>query len=415
MWHHCTVFTAQPGSAFEHAYAVLTSMGVCGVDLFFVLSGFLITGILADAKSAPGQTLGGYLTTFYARRTLRIFPLYYAVVALCFIVLPHAGDVVGLVSHSAATKLGEKLARYAGSSEHQAWYWLYLSNFLEAREANWVHPILGVSWSLAIEEQFYLLWPLILWVLPRRGALGACAVMVVAALALRSEIVLDLLRRGWVDPDRLYPPYRNPMGAYTLTMCRCDQLALGALLALLLRSGVTLQRAARVALPVFLITLPATVAVYFTEVYRGRSNEQFGENFSPGMLTYGMTLTGLAAASGLVLALTARPGGPAHALWTGRFLRTFGKYAYALYLFHLPLRAAIRDLVFGPAPTGPAAAGPGPKLHFFTVAGSQLPAQALFYALAFAAALIAAWLSWRLFESPLLSLKRFFPTPYERR
>jgi peptidoglycan/LPS O-acetylase OafA/YrhL len=77
-------------------------------------------------------------------------------------------------------------------------------------------------------------------------------------------------------------------------------------------------------------------------------------------------------------------------------LRTLGKYSYALYLFHLPLRALIRDTVYGPA-------------RFPAIAGSQLPGQLLFYAAGISLSLVAAWFSWHAYEKHFLKLKRFFP------
>ena len=110
-------------------------------------SGLLITGILVDSKGGAG-----YFWNFYAHRTLRIFPLYYAVVFLSLVVIPNLPP--GLVPSG-------KLANFGRIDGDELWYWLYLSNFSIARAGEWRHGILGISWSLAIEEQFYLEWPLV--------------------------------------------------------------------------------------------------------------------------------------------------------------------------------------------------------------------------------------------------------------
>src|SRR4051812_48705226 len=112
------------------------SYGVLGVDLFFVLSGFLITGLLLDAKSGPH-----YFRNFYARRTLRIFPLYYLVLTILFIVLPRF------------TALPAPLE---DARIHQGWLWTYTSNFFIAARAEWALTYVSHFWSLAIEEHFYL-------------------------------------------------------------------------------------------------------------------------------------------------------------------------------------------------------------------------------------------------------------------
>ena len=134
---------ATPHNLAERVAVKLGNYGVLGVDLFFVLSGFLITGLLLDAKGDPH-----YFRNFYARRTLRIFPLYYAVLALLLLVLPR---VIAL-----PLALDE-------SRMHQAWLWTYTANFFIAAKASWALPYVSHFWSLAIEEHFYLVWPLVVF------------------------------------------------------------------------------------------------------------------------------------------------------------------------------------------------------------------------------------------------------------
>src|SRR3984885_11738011 len=119
----------------------IAANGWMGVDLFFVLSGFLITGILVDTKNSDG-----YFRNFYVRRCLRIWPLYYSLLFFMFVIV-----------------------RFLSQSEFQAvvqtsspwWAFpLFLQNFLLPISTNAAGP-LGVTWSLAIEEQFYLVWPLV--------------------------------------------------------------------------------------------------------------------------------------------------------------------------------------------------------------------------------------------------------------
>ena len=144
MISHMTLFEPT-GDLQSWAFAVANA-GWIGVDLFFVLSGYLISGILLDAKCEPG-----YIGKFWARRALRILPLYYAVVAFSLIILPN-------IAHPYAALFG----RISGDE----WsYWLLLSNFSIAQVGMFRHGILDVSWSLAIEEQFYIVWPLIVLLL----------------------------------------------------------------------------------------------------------------------------------------------------------------------------------------------------------------------------------------------------------
>src|SRR5208283_2319721 len=116
----------------------LFSYGWMGVDLFFVLSGFLITGILVDTKQSEG-----YFKNFYARRCLRIWPLYYSVLFLMFVAVPLVHPSIGSVV-------------IARSSPWWA-YLFFLQNFLVHSQVSAAGP-LGVTWSVAIEEQFYLVW-----------------------------------------------------------------------------------------------------------------------------------------------------------------------------------------------------------------------------------------------------------------
>ena len=118
---------------------------------------------------------------------------------------------------------------------------------------------------------------------------------------------------------------------------------------------------------------------------------------APFIQTVGYTLIALFFGSLLVLVLCARPDGALARCFDSAFLRSFGKYSYALYLFHLPLRALIRDTLFGPA-------------QFPFVLGSQIPAQLFFYVISTALAFAFAFASWHLYEKQFLKLKRYFPS-----
>ncbi|HZT79778.1 MAG TPA: acyltransferase, partial [Gemmataceae bacterium] len=180
--------------------------GWCGVDLFFVLSGFLITGILLDAKGLPH-----YFRNFYARRTLRIFPLYYGVLVVIFVIVP--------------LFLRPPSPAFEHLQANQIWLWCYASNVCTVWANGWVFLAgnwhLNHFWSLAVEEQFYLVWPLVVLLLSRRRLLAACALCVVAAPLLRWAFLAN--GYGFVV-------------AYTFTPCRVDALAVGAAVAVAARA-----------------------------------------------------------------------------------------------------------------------------------------------------------------------------------
>ena len=188
-------------TAMERALVKVANYGIWGVDLFFVLSGFLITGILYDSKGSPR-----YFRDFYVRRTLRIFPLYYGVLVILFLVLP-----------ALPAPYPPALAE---SAHHQAWLWLYSSNVYLAIHRAWVLPYVGHFWSLAVEEQFYLIWPLVVLSFGRRWLLRICVVVAVLALALRT----GLSAAGAGDVAQV-----------VLTPCRFDALCAGGFLALAVR------------------------------------------------------------------------------------------------------------------------------------------------------------------------------------
>src|SRR5688500_14259012 len=210
MLHHFTYI--RPTSGIDGLIGSVMFFCWSGVDLFFVLSGFLITGILLDTRGSEK-----YFTTFYARRTLRIFPLYYLVLFLALVVLPNFPALHAMLTAQEETGQVVMPAQWP--------YWLYLTNFAIA-DRGWVHGWVDVAWSLAIEEQFYLVWPLVIWLCPPRVVAVLCAVILVAEPAARV-----FLRGAEEEPVLVLP-------IYVLTWFRLDGLAMGALLALAQRRGL---------------------------------------------------------------------------------------------------------------------------------------------------------------------------------
>lgn len=268
----------------EPLYSLLR-LGWSGVDLFFVLSGFLITGILLDTAASPN-----YFRAFYARRALRIFPLYYVyIAAFFFAVLP----------------LAHAFQRPVPPGPAQGWYWLYLSNWRSALGPD--YAFLSHLWSLSIEEQFYLVWPpLVLW-LGRRRLPWLCGVLMVAA---------PILRFVWRDH-----PY-SPEFLYRLTPFRVDTLAWGALLAVIVRNERALSGLLRWS-KILAALAAAGLAGIFT--FYGTKNSQ------PVVAVAGYTLLGILY--GFVVLAGFRGWTPLRA----SLLRTFGKYSYGVYVLHFPL------------------------------------------------------------------------------
>jgi peptidoglycan/LPS O-acetylase OafA/YrhL len=323
--------------------AATLASGWLGVDVFFVLSGFLITGILLDARGETDQLADGYFRNFYARRTLRIFPAYYLflVVVLC----------VGRPPMPHGTW----------------WYWAYLTNVLIARhgwpDGTWET---GHLWSLAVEEQFYLVWPAIIAWTPRRHLSALCLCLIVAAVTLRALLVY----------------HGAALAGYVLMPARADTLVLGATLAIALRSGPRVRDAVTRAAPlVGSIALGALGVLFVTHGLDHR-------------LSVGGLVLGSAAAAVATAACITRIGcgGRIRRVLEWGPLVSFGTYSYAIYLVQLPLRGAVdywfRDRLATWAPMQAVAA------EGLLLAGGSW---------------CIAWVSWRLVERPMLSLKRYVP------
>jgi peptidoglycan/LPS O-acetylase OafA/YrhL len=338
------------------ALASWPKIGWVGVDIFFVLSGFLITGILIDTRESPR-----YFRNFYMRRFLRILPVYYLFLAVVFFVLPwfFSFDSEGLKT----------------IYSRQAWLWTHLTNMSFVfygkvwTGADWLN--LTHLWSLAIEEQFYVLWPLVVFLLGRQKLKVACLVFIAAPFLLRLVLWQLELRNG-----ALYFP----------TPCRVDGLAMGALVAILIRETAGRPTHIRFA-RAFGVVAVAMLAVLFTArggiVFTDKPTVVFGTSF-------------VSVLTACVILLVCRPSPStwlAVPLQAG-FLRMTGKVSYGLYLFHLPILAPIMALV-------------PPKLLVRAV-GSELSGNVLFVAIYIASSYALAMLSWYAYERHWLKLKRYF-------
>ncbi|WP_353256594.1 acyltransferase [Hyphomonas sp.] len=316
-----------------------TGIGWSGVDLFFVLSGFLITGLLYDAKGKPH-----YFKNFYARRTLRIFPLYYfaAVVVIILAVITGYGILGG---------------------SNPIWVLLYVGNFQMAIEGG--GSILDHFWSLAIEEQFYLLWPMIVLSLSRGKLMLVAAAMIVISPLVRTLLVLN---------DAL------ELAVYVLTPARMDGLAFGALIALLVRGPKGIAP-----LVPWAWRLGVTSAAAFLVIVIARRDFSTSD---PVILTAGISLLTIMYASLLVLSLSFRP---LQLVMELPVMRWFGKYSYGLYVWH-----PIVNIILLHSP-----------LTEQIGADTLLEVVAL-VVFAFIASILVTLASYRFLEAPLLRLKSRF-------
>lgn len=278
---------------------VMMDRGWIGVQLFFVLSGFLITGALLESRAAPN-----YYRAFFGRRTLRIFPLYYGVLAVLFLGLRWIPFFQG-------PQMDELVAR-------QGWAWAYAINVHIAREGTWSLPYLGHFWSLAVEEHFYFLWPLIVWSFKRDTLLKVCVGFIVGSFALRLAMYLADV---------------NALAIYTLTPCRFDGLCLGGFLAVAVRGeGGAEKWLAWLRKAAWRLSLPAFGFIVVTFLINSRTD--FGRDVLRPLRE---SCWAACFAAVVCFALTAKPGGLVASFFTSRVMTFLGKYSYGLYVFHAML------------------------------------------------------------------------------
>jgi peptidoglycan/LPS O-acetylase OafA/YrhL len=352
MLHHFTIL--QPQTPFEHFFTALAHKGGHGVDLFFVLSGFLITGILLDSKGQPG-----YFQKFYMRRTLRIFPLYYAVTTLLLWVMP------GILGSAQEIKTD-----LVAAQTHWPWYYFYVSNFWIFIKGFYYRGGIDISWSLAIEEQFYLFWPwLVLQLRPSHLAKTCCGFI---ALAFLCRLGLAVMGYNTIQID-------------VFTLSRMDGLAWGALLSILLRSPQSYALNGFLTLPFLAVELLAAILLFLGK-FSGLEPFFFS--------SLGYSLLTLSCAQILLIALQAPKQAAIHRLFSSKLLTFFGKYSYAMYLFHIPCGSLVRRFLSAES--------------FQTLPGNPLLWQFLYYLLGIFCVIPLALLSWNLLEKPALSLKKYF-------
>lgn len=345
--------SATASTLIERLVVKAAGYGLLGVDLFFVLSGFLITGLLLRAKGRPH-----YFRNFYARRTLRIFPLYYAVLAALFVVLPQFITPSPLLQEAA---------------RHQAWLWTYTSNFYIASVASWDSlTYVNHFWSLAVEEHFYLIWPLVVFSVTRPTLERVCVAVILGGLALRIILALQGM---------------NELSISVLTPCRIDTLCVGGLLATVAHrddgAPVLFQRSRRAAVLIGLAVL--AVSAWCVAI-------DFGV---PVLHQIRDTL--YAAFFGTLVLLAVHPdSGVVKAAFQNGALRFLGKYSYGLYVYHAMLLWYFLET--------------GVEARFDTLLGNHLLAMAAVALLGSAISIAIAVASYHFFEQHLLALKRFFET-----
>jgi peptidoglycan/LPS O-acetylase OafA/YrhL len=339
--------------AIENRYAVrLFQLGYMGVYLFFVLSGFLITGILLQTKAAVNRA-----SSFYARRVLRIFPIYYLMLGIALAAQAHWAWV------AAEAEMPNWLSRLP--------YLLYFVNFIPLWHHGTAHQtLLQHFWSLAVEEQFYFVWPLVVWHVSTRTVTRICGAALCVALAFRIGAGMYFGFGVWL---------------FMLPISRADGLFVGSALAALL--ALNYQPSKRLLAGTGTAATLALLLVFAL----GRVQIYFG---GPLMSTFGFTA--VAVLCGVLISWSLQSnGGLLSTIFEARWIRNLGRYSYGMYVFHLPLFYLFDHLAHERL-----------GIHF--------PLSGFYSALYLGGMIVAtyavAWISFHFFEQRFLQLKdRFDP------
>lgn len=320
--------------------------GWIGVDLFFVLSGFLITGILVETREAPN-----YFSSFYLRRTLRIFPIYYFTLVVVF---------------AAAAHFPAGLDRVPSGNERW-FYFAYLDNWIAVWKHAWPPNVVGHFWSLGVEEQFYVVWPFVVVGLTRRALFRVAVGVAVAAL---------MIRIVWVS-------VAGPNDGITLaTTSRLDSLLCGAIASFVFARGKTERREPYLR---WLVIVP--LALFAIGVIASHGSYAFVQSVGFSLLAVGF--------GALVLELALRDGSTDSLarFFSSPWLTRVGRYSYGMYVYHVPILGACELVILNRVP-------------------HDLVRQPLF-AIAYvgflgALTFFVAAVSFEIFERRILGFKRFF-------
>lgn len=324
--------------------------GWLGVDLFFVLSGFLITEILLNSSGQPG-----FLKRFYVRRVLRIFPLFYLLLLICLFILP------------LFKTLGLDISYYR---ENQVWHWTYLQNWLYVFKEPYGDKILMHTWSLAVEEQFYLLWPLLILLLRRPKYLLAAMLLLLIMTGVARYIV-------WLNKTE------NLAYASLYTFTRIDGLCIGSMVALLQKINPRFLK--KYTLLIVLLMAAINFGFYFINDRSGFTLPYLAiVGYTTFAVIFGLLVYEAVAGESKFLQL----------LLDNRPLKLFGKISYGLYVFHWPVYILFFD-----------------QLRNYVTGKDLLSFRAAEMLSGIVVTLIAIFismLSYRYFEKPFLQLKSKF-------
>jgi len=334
----------------------LSNMGWVGVDLFFVLSGFLITGILLDSKNAPD-----FFKNFYIRRTLRIFPIYYTYLLLYFLFVIKF-KVVNFDP-----------SRNLDASRDFLWVLLYGTNILIALKNNFIVASLNHLWSLAIEEHFYLFWPAVVFFFNLQQLKKICLLGIIVVVIFRTTIVMQI---------------GVSYGVHVLTPCRLDSFLIGGLCAILVidcNSQIQLKKIVN-----WILILSSIMILLNIALHNGTLSDD------SWMQTFGYTVLALLFGALILRIFLSNANSLQVYIFESSWLCFLGKYSYGIYIFHFPIGIALERII------------PTSKLSSFPFPGSWFFATLIHSTISATISIFVALMSWHLVEKHFLKLKEKF-------
>lgn len=334
------------------AFTKFTTVGWVGVDIFFTLSGFLITSILLKSKTEEH-----YFKNFYVRRALRIFPLYY--VAIVFVLL-FAPKVEPEFMAQLKTALPIML--------------LYQQNWALLFKNFHITQYLGITWSLAIEEQFYFLWPFIVYKLNREQLVKASVWYIAVSMIVR---ILGTL--FWPNLSQASTFF------YYTSFARFEEMLFGGLLAVFLTYEGSQEKVRRYAHPLFFVSFAIFIALHLLSL----PGSPHPEHSSVPLMLGGYTTAALFTLGLIGVFVTHPPETILRRIFHNPVLTFLGKYSYSIYLFHMTATLILLDVFWHSGMRG-------------------WKPYVLFPITTYIASVLIALLTWNLLEKHMLNLKKYF-------
>ena len=362
--------------------------GWMGVDLFFVLSGFLITSLLMDTRLAEN-----YFSGFYGRRILRIFPLYYLVLISVMVISQLLVNIHAQAAPAIASSVPPPQDRWV--------YLCFLTNWLGLWHVQWdshFNSILAHFWSLGIEEQFYFVWPLVIWLARPRQIPWIAGIVAVLSALIRG------LWAAHIGIQQLVPP--QSVMVQLATICRLDGLFIGALAACLFRTPTAMEKISKFLPTVAIVCLGAVFCFFLILLFDSHvvlllygPNPIRAYSLNDAVLLFMLfgEYTVLALGFGalvLFAAYTEHQNSWLQKILQSRFLAPIGKYSYGIYVIHVPLLGFVSVFLFS-------------RIQAKSETEYILSSCACFLLVAMASFATAA-LSYEFFEKKILRLKRYF-------